>query len=288
MVPNIRCTSATLLIAVSALVISCGSDSSPTTPGDEIGPGTLTLSAAVTVDARDSVVAVDASNVVRVGGGTSIDAIGSTDLLNLTAIRNAVTKFRDANVPPMPDGRFHCHLDPTSESQIFSDNEFQRLHQSLPDFYTYKEFAVGEVLGTLFYRNNENPRVDTVLGGSTATFNKADPFAGELFSGGVVTGTRIHRAIFSGEGAIYEYQQPLDQLITEAGINGKVGEASITNNGIRVMTDRVQLIFRAPQNRLQDQVSTSWKFIGDWPVRTDATTGGPARYKRLVVVEHGE
>lgn len=260
----------------------------PTTAGDEIGPGTLTLNAAVTVLARDSVVAGDATGIVRVGGGTSIDSIGSTDLFNLSAIRSAVTIFRDANVPAMPDGRFHCHLDPTSEAQIFSDNEFQRLHQSLPDFYVYKEFALGEVLGTLFYRNNENPRVDTVLGGSTATFNKADPFAGELFNGGVITGTRIHRAIFSGEGAIYEYHQPLDQLITEAGINGKVGEASITNNGIRVMTDRVQLIFRAPQNRLQDQVSTSWKFIGDWPVRTDATTGGSARYKRLVVVEHGE
>jgi hypothetical protein len=35
-------------------------------------------------------------------------------------------------------------------------------------------------------------------------------------------------------------------------------------------------------------VSTSWKFIGDWPVRTDAATGGAARYKRFCTVMHGE
>ncbi len=261
----------------------------PTTPGDEIGPGTLTLNASVTVIDRDPVIAGDATAVIRVGGGDAVDAIGGTDLFNFASIRSAVARFRDSNVPAMPDGRFHCHLDPTSEAQIFSDNEFQRLNQSLPDFYMYKQFAIGEILGTIFYRNNENPQVTTVTGGATATFDENDPFAGELFSDGVAaTGTRIHRALFTGQGAINEYHQPLDQLITEAGINGKVGEAQITNNGIRVMTERIQLIFRAPQNRLQDQVSTSWKFIGDWPVRTDATTGDDARFKRVVCVEHGE
>jgi len=54
------------------------------------------------------------------------------------------------------------------------------------------------------------------------------------------------------------------------------------------MTDRVQLLIRSPLNRLQDLVSTSWKFIGDWPVRTDVTTGDAARYKRVVAIEHGE
>ena len=78
------------------------------------------------------------------------------------------------------------------------------------------------------------------------------------------------------------------KLETDAGITGKVGEPKITNNSIEVFTDRIQLILRSPLNRLQDLVSTSWKFIGDWPVRTDATTGDAARFKRFAVVMSGE
>ena len=85
-----------------------------------------------------------------------------------------------------------------------------------------------------------------------------------------------------------EYYSDLSQLLTDAGVNGKVGEPRIVNNGIECYTDRIQLIIRAPQNRLQDKVSTSWKFIGDWPTRTDAATGSAARYKRFKVIEHTE
>ena len=261
----------------------------PDTPGDELGPGTITLDgAAVTVIDRDPVLAVDGTSIVRVGGGDSVDAIGNTDLLDLASIRAAVSRFWQANVPEMPDGRFHCHLDPTSQAQVFSDPEWQRLLTSLPDYYMYKQFAIGELLNCVFYRNNENPQVDTVEGGATATYDDNDPFAGELYADGTISGVRIHRALFVGQGSIYEYHQKLDALITEAGITGKVGEPAITNNGIKVMTDRIQLIIRAPLNRLQDQVSSSWKFIGDWPVRTDATTGDAARFKRLQVIEHGQ
>ena len=42
--------------------------------------------------------------------------------------------------------------------------EWQRLLTSLPDYYMYKQFAIGELLNCVFYRNNENPQVDTVLG----------------------------------------------------------------------------------------------------------------------------
>jgi hypothetical protein len=119
-------------------------------------------------------------------------------------------------------------------------------------------------------------------------FDEDDPFAGELTSDGTAAGVPIHRPLFTGQAAIYEYYQELSQLITEAGVTGKVGEPSITNSGIDVFTDRIQLIFRSPQNRIQDIVATSWKFIGDWPVRTDVTTGDAARFKRIVVIEHGE
>ena len=115
------------------------------------------------------------------------------------------------------------------------------------------------------------------------SFDQGDNYAGELTNAG---GYAIHRPIVVGQQGIYEYYQDLDQLITEAGVTGKTGNATITNNGIEVTTDRVQLIIRSPLNRLQDMVATSWKFIGDWPVRTDVTTGDAARFKRVCVITH--
>ena len=262
---------------------------SPDTAGDEIGPGTITLNGApVTVNNRAYVYSSDRTYIVRVGGGLQIDDIIGTDILKLSDIRTAVARLRQSNVPEQPDGRFHCHLDPTSEAQIFADDEFQRLLTALPDYYMYKQFTIGELLGCVFFRNNECPLPETVEGGETATYSQDDPFAGELYANGTTTGVRVHRALFVGQGGLHEYYQDLTGLITEAGMVGRVAEPRITNNGIEVFTERIQLILRAPLNRLQDQVSTSWKFIGDWPVRTDATTGDAARYKRVCVIQHGE
>jgi hypothetical protein len=257
----------------------------PDVPGDEVGPGTLTLSAAVTnVAARGYIYAVDATGIIRSGGGMSVDALtANTDIPTLADVRAAVADFWQQNVPEHPDSRFHAHMDPVSQAKIFADAEFQRLLTSMPDYYMYKQFALGELLNTVFLRNSECPVTETVVGGNT--YDARDPFPGELVTG---AGARVHRILFSAQGGIMEYYSDLSQLLTDAGVNGKVGEPRIVNNGIECYTDRIQLIIRSPQNRLQDKVSTSWKFIGDWPTRTDAATGSAARYKRFKVIEHTE
>lgn len=258
------------------------------TPGDEIGPGTITLSGgAVTVLDRAAVLAVDRSFIVRAGGGDKVDDIGSGDLPTLAGIRDCVAHFWEQNVPEHGDGRFHAHLDPTSQSKVFSDTEFQRLLTALPDYYMYRQFALGELLNTVFFRNSENPMSHTVVGGSSATFSQADPFAGELFNNGTTSGVAVHRMLFTAQGGIFEYYSDLANLVTEAGITGKLATPTITNNGIEVMSDRIQLIIRAPLNRLQDKVSVTWRIIADWPCRTDASTGDAARYKRFMQYQHG-
>ena len=261
---------------------------SPDTPGDEIGPGSITLDASVTVADRAYVYATNASYVVRVGGGFKVDDIGSSDLLRLSDIRQAVARFWQQNVPEHPDGFFHCHLDPTSQAQVFADQEFQRLLTSLPDYYMYRQFALGVLLNTVFFRNSENPVPETVTGGLTATYDQNDNFGPELYNNGTTSGVKVHRALFVGQGFIHEYYQDLSALITEAGLTGRVGEPRITNNGIEVFSERIQLILRSPLNRMQDVVAASWKFIGDWPVRTDVTTGDKAAFKRAVIIQHGE
>lgn len=263
----------------------------PAVSGDEIGPGTLTLSASVTVIARDAILASNRTNIVRSGGGVKVDDLGSSDLFTLATVRTALAYLRDQNVPTMEDGDYYCHMPSDSESQIFSDQEFQRLNQSLPDYVMYREFAVGRVLGTNFMRNSECPKIDTVgsavaFGTPTFGYQVADPFAGELTTTGLSTGIPVQRPIFFGRDAVREYYQDMSQLVTDAGLPGKVVEPAITNNGIEINVERVWMYIRSPQDRWGESVSTTWKFIGGFVHRTDAATGNAAAFKRTIVVEH--
>jgi hypothetical protein len=271
----------------------------PDFPGDQVGPGVLTLGAAIGgagAAARAAVLAVDRSVIIRPGGGTRIDDVLSTSLFRLDTIRAMVARVRLMNVPPHEaDKRYHMHIDPTTEAQIFSDPENQRLNTSLPDYYPYKDFAAGELFGVLFYRNTEEPlaTIGNVRGTTSAVtaYDPLEPFGGEMFGGsaaGTTSGVVVHRPILTGMGVINEYYQDLGALITEAGILGKAGEFQLTNDGIDIYVDRVMLLVRSAANRLADQISATWKFLGDWPVRTDVLTGDVARYKRLVIAEHGE
>lgn len=262
----------------------------PDNAGDEIGPGTLLLDATVTTAARDPVFASTRSFLVRVGGGNSIDSLSpGTDILHLADIRSAVARLRAMNVMPHADGSYHLHLDPINEAQVYADNEFQRLHISLPESTPYLDFAIAKMLGCIFYRNNEAPQTDNVDGASTAVYSLDDPFGGEMWIGGSANTNKVHRAIVSGEGGLKEYYVDQAAMITEAGITGRVEVgARIVNNGIEMDVDRIHVVMRSPQDRLQEIVAQTWKFQGDWVVRTDGATGDAAVYKRVCVIETSE
>lgn len=268
----------------------------PDVPGDEIGTGTLTLDAAVTASNRDPVLASTRTFRVIVGGGNATDAVtAGTDILHLADIRTAIARLRQTNVPACPDGTFHFHLDPIGETQLFADAEVQQLTRGtagveLQGSISYADFVINRLLGCTFYRNNENPVPENVEGGTTATFTALDPIAGELFSNGnASTGARCHRAIAIGGEALREYFANQRALETEAGITGVVSQgARIVNNGVQIDVDRIRVIQRAPIDRLQQNVSSAWSFLGDFVVRTDAATGDAAAFKRVVNIIHSE
>lgn len=263
----------------------------PSIPGDEIGPGTLLLDASIAdVPSRAYVRASDCSNMVFVGGGLQVDDIGTSDILTLSAVQQGVATMWQDNVREHEDGRFHIHLDPISLTQIFRDTEFQRLNESLPEYVIYREMAVSQLLNCYWYRNSECPIAQTVKGGSTATYTSDDDFAPELYhNGNATTGVKLHRALITGRGGIMEHWVDQSALYSEAGVDGKVGPASrIMNDGISVDCERIHMIIRSPQNRLQDMVSHTYRFIGDWPARTDAGSGSTARYKRFCTIVHGQ
>ena len=268
------------------------------TPADVtnlFGPGTLTLAAAVTFAAGARVLAVDAPRIMRVGGAASVDGLTATSSLSLKEIRQAIAVMRRNRVPTHSDGYYHVHLDPIAESQLFNDNEFQRLNQGVPDGLRYAEFAVGRMLGALFISNNESPNVyNSAENGEaglvssragTQAVSSPEYFAEVRNASGV----GIVRTIITGGGAIMEkYIDEASDYQTEAGYTGKVGQFAVVNNSIQINTDRIRYIIRSPQDRLQQQVSQSWSWSGDWGVPTDllgGQTGG--RYKRAVVIESG-
>jgi hypothetical protein len=252
-------------------------------PNDEIHGGTLTVSPAVPALAgREAVLSANRSRLIYSGAGNRVDDITAVDQFKLADVREAVARLRFDNVPPHEDGSYHCHLDPISESQIFGDNEFQRLNQSIPDYIHYRRFAAAFVLNTTFYRNTEAPTTATVnenpAKGFTTGFELTNP-----------AGVVIHRPIFTGQGALEEKYLDESRYIAEAGIQGKIGEFAVVNGGVQVMTERIRLVLRAPMDRLQQQTSAAWSFSGDFTVPSDeGSPSGPATFKRSSIVVHGE
>lgn len=250
--------------------------------GDRIHSGTLTVSPAHTgITARDVVTSGAASFMVYAGGANTLDSLTSSSQLALRDIRTAVANMRSNNVPPHEDGTYHIHLDPVAESQIFGDNEFQRLNQSIPDYVHYRRMAVANMLGCTFYRNTEVPNTATVdenvATGHTTGFELTN-----------ASSVGIHRTIMTGAGAIEEKYLDESRYISDAGIQGKIGEFAVTNGGVQVMTERIRLILRAPQDRLQQLTSSSWSFSGDFPIPTDALSKtSNAWFKRATVICSG-
>jgi hypothetical protein len=265
----------------------------PNNPAVPNGAGTLTLAVAITAAGlviRGGVFADTRSRRIRVGAGATPDALTAANIVTLDTFIDAVARLRGQNVPPHGDGYYHVHLSTEAEAQLFRDNHWQRLHQSLPDSTAYRTLAIGQAVGCIFYRNTELPSSFTVDPADTV----ADPggAGGATFSpevGGELTneaGLPIRRSIVTGGGVIYEKYLDESKFITEAGVTGKIGQFSIVNGGVAVMAQRIRYILRAPLDRLQQILAQSWSWSGDFPVPSDTVAGDASRFKRAVIVEH--
>ncbi len=260
----------------------------PNDPTDPIGPGVLQLSTTVGAGfvIRSAIKSAFCPKVVRSAAGDSYDAIGAGDTLVLQQCINAVAFLRRANVQPHDDGFFHAHVSPLSNAQFFADPVFQRLNQSLPEHVIYKEGFIGTISGIMFFMNNESPET-TNVGDLVATANSglyASELGSEVVNG---SGIQIGRVLITGKGSVYEKYMDESAYVTEAGTTGKIGEFDVINNGLQIMTERIRLIMRAPLDKLQQTVTSSWSISTSFPTPSDITApSGPERYKRALVVEH--
>lgn len=262
----------------------------PLNPADPFGPGIVSFGAALSVGLplRTGVFAGNRARIIRVGGGATVDAITAANILTLQDVINAVSRMRENNVPPTADGFYHVHMTPTAEAEIFADNQFQRLFQSIPSDSPYASLAIGQLLGCRFYRNREAPistNVGTLIdtSGGAGSARAASEIGAEVIN---QAGVGIQRTMIVGGGSIYEKYLDESKYISEAGVTGKVGEFSVVNNGLSIMTDRIRLVLRAPLDKLQQVVSQTWSWSGDFAIPSDALTGSPARFKRAQIIEH--
>lgn len=260
----------------------------PDDPDDPTGPGTLLLDAAVgaIVAARTAVLSSARPDILRSGGGDSVDALAAADVFTLQDAINATNRLRRHNVQPHEDGYYHAHISPDSNSQVFQDAAFQRLNTALPDHVYYHQGFIGTIAGIMFFMNTESPDalntgVQTPTGANAQhgrdigaeTVNEAD--------------VQVGRILVTGKSALYEKWLNEEQFVSEAGITGKIGEFDVVNSGMQILTERIRLVLRAPVDRLQDVVSASWSISTSFPVPSDVTAGtGPQRFKRAICIEH--
>jgi hypothetical protein len=138
----------------------------------------------------------------------------------------------------------------------------------------------------MFFMNTESPGYFN-SGNLIATANDgiyASAIGSEIVNG---TGVQIGMAVVTGKGAVYEKYLDESAFVTQAGTTGKIGEFSITNNGMQIMTERIRLILRAPLDALQQVVTSSWSITTSFPIPTDLTAPtGPQIVKRAVILQY--
>jgi hypothetical protein len=241
---------------VSAATV--GTITSADNAGDLI-PGTLTLSANVTCVVGDSVIAATAPFSVRPNGKTTGYNIVATDVLTLKDINAAVGRLRSMAVPTHEDGFYHAYLSPDQAQQLLNDNAVQRIWDTHPDGLEYQRGVIGIAGGCKIFQSAA-----------------AAKYTNEA-------GITVYRGLICGKELGYEVRSSLIAQWLDA--------SNLSATGYVMFSPRyyVAMIMRTPLDTLQQVVTNSWSFIGDFILATDVlstiggTTGVP--YRRAVGLE---
>jgi hypothetical protein len=230
--------------------------------------GTLTFSTATAPVNGDQLVAQNAPQIIRPGGHLTTAQMTGSDILTLGYLQDAMTVLRNNAVPPMPDGTYHVMLDNQSERQLWADQDFKVLYAGRYQSQEYRTGRVFELLGMTFVPTTES----LVQGPSTGA------------TGAAAINTTIRRVLMAGSESMIEGDfEGLENWLARQGVNA-IADVRLVNN--------IAHIFRPPLDRLQQFMSLSWTWIGDFAIPTDITatstiipTASSALYKRAAVIE---
>lgn len=221
------------------------------------GPGNLTLGTTRVDVLGDYVLAANAPVSIRPSGNSSFD-LTTSNVATMAMFRAAVVRLRLMNVPTT-DGYYTAHISPVTQGELFADADFKQALQGRVDSPFWRDMSIGRFSGIDWVINNEIP---TVTSNTAAT---------------------VYRPLVVGDGALVCAPfAGIGDLLTGTGIEDVPAVRMID----AAPTTQVALIVRAPQDRLQQVISTSWAYTGDFAAPSDSSTGDAALYKRAVVVEH--
>lgn len=218
-------------------------------------PGTVTMSANVTVIVGDSVISNFAPDSIRPNNRSTAQQIIGTDIMTMKHLTEATARLRAKSVPKHDDGYYHAILDPLQVSQLWEDPAFQRAYQSLPESEEFRQGMAGVVGGVKIFESPQTP------------------------SGNNQAGIKVNRAIITGKEFGFEARYAgMAKWLSMSGL-------SATGTVMYSPDTHVALIVRTPLDVLQQVVTNTWSFIGDWVCATDSLVGGAQYYKRGIVIE---
>lgn len=227
-------------------------------PGSDKIPGTLTLNAAVTSVIGDSVISSYAPASLRPNSRTTSYDIVAGDLFDANLLNQASATLMSLGVQPFDNGYYKAILDPFQLQRVY-DTALNTGLRLTPDDPEFMRGAVGIMNGVMLYQSNQTPN--------------------ETNEGGVL----VHRGIVVGKEPGYEVRSSLiaDWLDRSRGINAH-GYVEFSPNNY------VAMIMRNPIDTLQQEVTDSWSFIGNWVAATDVYGGvgnSTANYRRGLMLE---
>lgn len=252
-----------------------------TAPGGISGQLTFTVNAAPTTG--NAIVSSQSPKILRAGGalatggassGTGVatpTGLQSNGLLTTQLIADGVTYLRNNAVPTWDNGTYLCILDPTSLRQLYADQDFKLWFAGQNQADAFSVGLVNQVLGVTFQVTTEAPQqVPTNITANAATD---------------AVNVNVKRPIIMGAECLIQgnFEGIWQYLVSD----------SVSYPGYIEIVNNVAQIVRPPLDRLQQTVSMSWFWGGDFAVPTDITattavipTASASLYKRCVVIEH--
>lgn len=233
--------------------------------------GTLTTAASIgiTISAGDLLQAVDGAVVVRPNSRASRAQLVAGDILTLKTLAIAKAKLAARGIPTLPSGMYGCIIDPQLWPQLLNDTAFNYATMGQMGEGYFKYGYVNRTLGIEFIDSNMVPQYNTYVAGT-----------------GVNTGLAARHAVVGGMGL-------LQKATFQGHIDASKQAQAMDNADIKFIDEeKIALITRAPLDRLQEQITQSWRWVGGFVVPTDFAsnptifpTTDYARSKRCVVIE---
>lgn len=214
---------------------------------DDTVPGTLTLGTAVTSQSiGDAVIAATAPYSIQAAGDSSYD-LASGNKLTYQMIVDAVANLGDSGaMPHMETGMYHFYGSKIHQAQLFADTQFARFFEGRMDSEEFRSGSVFEAGGVMFMFGNQTP--DTAGSVTNANTNSI----------------KVRRGLITADGVGLEarYSKWLDEKFIE----DNAPFAEVLRNGSQRIKDPVswtEIVVAPPVNRKQDQIRTTWSYLGD-------------------------